>query len=59
MNDTFSLFPRGRFPVYTSSADSGHTSVCQGGVLSTGYRSSPPSGRKPGPTLTSTRLGRS
>ena len=29
MNDTFSLFPRGRFPVYTLSAHSGHTSACE------------------------------
>jgi len=29
MNDHFSVFPEASFPVYTSSADSGHTSVCQ------------------------------
>ena len=30
MNNDFSLFPDASFPVYTSSADSGHTSACQG-----------------------------
>jgi predicted lipoprotein with Yx(FWY)xxD motif len=30
MNDTFSLFPDGSFPVYTLSTDRGHTSACQG-----------------------------
>ncbi len=30
MNDTFSLFPDGTFPVYTLSSDSGHTSACLG-----------------------------
>lgn len=29
MNDHFSVFPGASFPVYTSSADSGHSSVCQ------------------------------
>lgn len=29
MNDNFSVFPDASFPVYTSSADTGHTSVCQ------------------------------
>jgi predicted lipoprotein with Yx(FWY)xxD motif len=29
MNDNFSVFPDASFPVYTSSADSGHSSVCQ------------------------------
>lgn len=30
MNNDFSLFPDASFPVYTSNADTGHTSVCQG-----------------------------
>ena len=30
MNDTFSLFPHGGFPVYTLSSDSDHDSVCDG-----------------------------
>jgi predicted lipoprotein with Yx(FWY)xxD motif len=30
MNDTFSLFPLGSFPVYTLSTDSRHTSACWG-----------------------------
>ena len=30
MNDSFSLFADGSFPVYTLSTDSGHTSACQG-----------------------------
>jgi predicted lipoprotein with Yx(FWY)xxD motif len=30
MNDNFSLFPQGSFPVYTLSTDSGHTSACAG-----------------------------
>jgi predicted lipoprotein with Yx(FWY)xxD motif len=29
MNDNFSLFPDASFPVYTSSADTGHRSACQ------------------------------
>lgn len=30
MNDNFSLFPQGSFPVYTLSTDTGHTSACEG-----------------------------
>lgn len=30
MNDSFSLFADGSFPVYTLSTDHGHTSACQG-----------------------------
>jgi predicted lipoprotein with Yx(FWY)xxD motif len=30
MNDSFSLFADGSFPVYTLSTDSGHTSACRG-----------------------------
>jgi predicted lipoprotein with Yx(FWY)xxD motif len=30
MNDSFSLFADGSFPVYTLNADQGHTSACEG-----------------------------
>jgi predicted lipoprotein with Yx(FWY)xxD motif len=30
MNDSFSLFPRESFPVYTLSTDRGHTGACRG-----------------------------
>jgi predicted lipoprotein with Yx(FWY)xxD motif len=36
MNDDFSLFPHGSFPVYALSTDSGHQSACQG-ICSTVY----------------------
>jgi predicted lipoprotein with Yx(FWY)xxD motif len=49
MNDTFSLFAGGSFPVYTLSTDRGHTSACEGQcalswppVLTSGKPEAPP-----------------
>ena len=60
MNNDFSLFPDASFPVYTSSADSGHTASARESVLPpTGHRFSPQAARKPGPASTSTPSGSS